>query len=487
MSLKSLLVSLAAASVIASGVQAQDIPAFEGEVDRTIRSACHGFMVDALPDAVSWLREAIYEGSPFCRRVLNAGDQEAFGDAVQDAYARLGPGDVRLDLTQKRDRDLNVTIECDSEYMCMETRLEFQDTDTPVSQQDYDVVSAYCDGRYGCIQAYFENWPAPLPTPRPIDQAEMTRFSEVISPAALASLSTAPEAPPTPAPDSPAAAQPGVAAGPATQEEPPSLASEPAQAAALQPDSGPPEAGADPDRAQRLDALNASLLRACQCSLSGQPCFDNPYGPVRSQIETVEDQRLRQCMAWDSLTAESDGAASQASDVADRLETIQSAVASADERGAQIIRLAAADFQRIRDRVALGLPFVADPEFDRSVNELATAPPSASPPQTAAASSGVSETETAGAAEEAPFIMGPRQVWREATLYCERLGRRLPTVAEGRSLHQKIPETGWWFGMWTSEVSYQDAYVQRIRTVRPGGSPSTEHGRSWQALTVCVE
>ncbi|MCR9220497.1 MAG: hypothetical protein NXI21_09745 [Alphaproteobacteria bacterium] len=487
MSLKPFLVSLAAASVIASGVQAQDIPEFEGEVDRTIRSACHGFMVDALPDAVSWLRDAIYEGSPFCRRVLGAGDLEAFGDAVQDAYAQLGPGDVRLDLTQERDRDLNVTIECDSEYMCMEMRLKLQETETPISQQDYDVVSAYCDGRYGCIQAYFENWPAPLPTPMPIERAEMTRFSQVIPPAALASLSTIPEAAPTPAPESPAAAEPGGAARPVQQEDPPALASEPAQAASALPASAQPEPGADAARAQRIKALNTSLRRSCQCSLSGQPCFDNPYGPVRSQIQAVEDQRLRQCRAWDRLAAESGGVASHASDAVDRLESIQSAVTSADERGAQIIRLSAADFQRIRERVALGLPFVADPEFDRTVNELAMAPPSASLRQTAAASGGGQETETAGAAEEALFIMGPRQVWSEATAFCERLGRRLPSVAEGRTLHEKIPETDWWFGMWTSDVSYQDAYVQRIRTVRPGGAPATENGRSWQALTVCVE
>jgi hypothetical protein len=463
MSLKPFFLSLGAASlfatVTATGALAQDTAEFEGEVDRAIRSACHGFMVDALPDAVSWLRDAIYENSPFCRRIQGAADQEAFGEAVQDAFADLGPDDVRLDLSQERDRDLNVTIECDSEYMCMETRLAFQETDTPVSQRDYDTVGAYCDGRYGCIQAYFRNWPAPLPTPMPIARAEMTRFGHVIPP---------------PAPP----------AAPAAPEQVVEQAAEPAPEPSVAALPEPAEPASDSGLADRIAALNASLTRSCRCSLSGAPCFDNPYGPVRSHIQAVEDQRRRQCIAWDTTT--SDGVAPDV-ETADRLAGIQSAVADADARGAGIIQLAAEDFRRIQDRVARGQPFVDTLEVDK-IEALAAEPPATGAPRTAAAPSEIPPAEPAETAPaEDLFVLGPRLVWGDATAYCERLGRRLPTVAEGRALHDKIQEADWWFGMWTSYVSYSDAFVQRIRTVRPGGWQSTENGRSWQALTVCVE
>jgi hypothetical protein len=180
MALKPFLLSFGVAASLALPAIAQDTDGFERELDQTIRAACHSFMVDAIPDAFSWLRTEIYENSPFCQRVRNSADLEAFGEVVQDTFQRLGPDDARLDLSQKQDRDLNVTIECDSEYMCMEIRLAFQETDTPVSLSDYLAVQAYCDGRYGCIQAYFQDWPAPLPVPTPIADAEMIRFNEVV-------------------------------------------------------------------------------------------------------------------------------------------------------------------------------------------------------------------------------------------------------------------------------------------------------------------
>ena len=312
MTLRATALSIALITSSALPGIAQDINAFEHDLDQTIRSACHSFMVDALPDAISWLRTEIYENSPFCLRVEGAGDEEALGAAVRDTFSRLGPGDVRLDLSQKQDRDLNVTIECDSDYMCMETRLAFQETDTPVSQSDYRVIEAYCDERYGCIQAYFENWPAPLPTPMPIADAEMIRFDDVLT-------SSIP-----------------------------------------------------------IDA-----------ALSGE-------------------------------------AKGKVADISDTSPT----------------------------------------HVDQTKTQVATAADATLPDDV--------------------FVLGPPQVWEAATAYCDRLGRRLPTVAEGQKIHEQISYENWWFGMWTSEVSYMDAFVQQIRTVRPGGAPSTEKGRVWEALTVCV-
>ena len=487
MTVRSFLAALALVPVLCAPAivpaSAQDTERFSGDVARTIQAACHSFIVDALPDAVAWLREDIYQNSPFCRSLDAAGDMEAFGETVQEAYNRLGPDDPRLDLAGRVDRYLAITIECQSEYMCMETRLKFLGSDNPVDQAAYDTVSAYCDGRYGCIQAYFSRWPAPLPAPKALSEIAMARFEKEVGPPGQADMppaqqvASAPEMsseqPPAVDPVQPISAAP---VSPAAPEEPVASPTPAAPAELEAPPTG--------EISKRIDTLNASLQSNCRCSLAGAPCFDNPYGPVRTHIQQVEEQRLRYCKAWDDLSRGGIAPSDQTQATADQLSQLLKSVTDADDRGEQIIQIAMEDFEIIKYRVRNNLPFKPMPERDKMVEQLA-ADPSPPPTQTEQTASSTGTDGTAQS-DEPEFIMGQRQGWEQAGAFCSSIGRRLPTVAEARDLRTKIPDEDWYFGLWTSEAHYVDAYVKRYKTMRPNGRTEGED-RSWEARVACVQ
>ncbi|MEP3246569.1 MAG: hypothetical protein ABJN40_16365 [Sneathiella sp.] len=167
-------------SVFATSLQAQETAGFEKKLDKTIKAACHGYLVDAIPDALQWLREEIYKKSPFCQRVNKAYDNQDINDAIQAEFTKKSKPGNTLDLSKKHDRDLAITIECQSEYMCMESRLRFLGTGAPVNQKSYARVADFCGGRYGCIQAFFDKWPTKLPTAKEGDKSKILTFSSIL-------------------------------------------------------------------------------------------------------------------------------------------------------------------------------------------------------------------------------------------------------------------------------------------------------------------
>mgnify|MGYP003148889445 CR=1 FL=1 len=161
-------------------VSAQDTAALEKDLDKTIRAACHSFMVDAIPDMFSWLRNKIYENSSFCKKINSAYDSTDINAAIQGEYRQATAPGGGLDLSKKHDWDLNIVIECDSEYMCLESRRRHFRSSNPITQAQYDKVATYCDGRYGCIQAFFDKWPAPIPDIKTVDQNRVPTFSNLV-------------------------------------------------------------------------------------------------------------------------------------------------------------------------------------------------------------------------------------------------------------------------------------------------------------------
>ena len=151
----------------ATVIWAQDIPSFEQDVDETIRSGCHSFLVDMLPE--DWQGD-VYEATGRC-------DPETLGTDNYDidSSKKNSPRYQHFELGDKQEKNLDITVECQSEYMCIEQRVLLRDADTPISQADYNRVAEHCYEHYACIESFLSDWPKALP-PKP-NQQETIGFS----------------------------------------------------------------------------------------------------------------------------------------------------------------------------------------------------------------------------------------------------------------------------------------------------------------------
>lgn len=165
---------------LSSIAQAQSTAKFEAALDITIQSACHSYATDKLRDNVSWLKSLIYENSPFCDQIKATPDAQDINDAMQQEFEKRADSGTPIDFSKKQERGMNITIDCRSEYMCMETRMKFLDSQNPVDQKSYRHVSAYCQERYGCIEAFFRDWPTPLPALKPAEASPEVTFASIL-------------------------------------------------------------------------------------------------------------------------------------------------------------------------------------------------------------------------------------------------------------------------------------------------------------------
>lgn len=184
---------------VSSITQAQGTAKFEAALDITIRSACHSYATDKLRDNLSWLKSLIYENSPFCSRIKTASDTQDINDAMQDEFKKIPKSGSKIDFSKKQERGMHITIDCRSEYMCMETRMKYLDSQNPVDQKSYNHVSAFCQERYGCIEAFFKDWPTLLPAHQPAETSTEVTFASILG----SPDGQTPVAPPTPASTAP--------------------------------------------------------------------------------------------------------------------------------------------------------------------------------------------------------------------------------------------------------------------------------------------
>lgn len=143
---------------------AQDTPeiSFDQKTRDTIRSACHGWTVDMLPEALSWAKQWIDKNSPFCKDVLAQGyelDLESTVRRHKVPFTSERSKQIDRIYEAWRFRNMQMDMECRNEYMCLQVRREMADKNIPVTQVQYDQVAKHCHGRYTCIERWFkEKW-----------------------------------------------------------------------------------------------------------------------------------------------------------------------------------------------------------------------------------------------------------------------------------------------------------------------------------------
>ena len=129
------------------------------QTDETIRSACHGFFIEDLPESVSWLREHLIPDSQLCRVVSSL-------PADISPKSVIGPKGYQSEAHEfvlYSEQRMALDMACRYEWMCINTRSRFNQSERPISQSDYDSVRVHCRGEYGCIDAFFHRGPDHFP------------------------------------------------------------------------------------------------------------------------------------------------------------------------------------------------------------------------------------------------------------------------------------------------------------------------------------
>lgn len=128
--------------------QGIDIEGTEKLTDEGITEACHGFVL-----------EMFSEQTEQCKP--NKPTYKDNGYTPPEPEKRLSTNNIELG--EKQEANLDITIECKSEYMCMEQRVKLRKAGHPISQTDYNRVAQHCENHYACIEYFFRDWPKPIP------------------------------------------------------------------------------------------------------------------------------------------------------------------------------------------------------------------------------------------------------------------------------------------------------------------------------------
>ncbi len=275
----------------ATSVHAQQtLEEFETQLDMTIRSACHGYMIDAVPDLFADMRGWLNENTPFCQTVRTLREGESAAHVFMEALKTEAPVKSRQFESQFRrlwDPSDPIFSEC-QDWMCQHIRTEQQQRQNPVSLADYQLVEKHCEGSYGCIEDWFSAWPRTLP------EAGASGLS-------LDGLMTEPAA----------TEQRGGSVGLSLDNL---MSGQPANASLSNSGiaSGKSEVASKPEisldnihaarEALKLDALGRRLVRSqaglrslCDCSLSATGCYQLPSKDLLDAAGSIEDQRVGLC------------------------------------------------------------------------------------------------------------------------------------------------------------------------------------------------
>lgn len=176
----------------------QSLETFETQLDKAIRSACHGHMLEALPDILGDIRSWVNENSPFCQTVRTLQEEQS---ALKLLESRNKDLDVpathaRIKSIFSYNEDLYRHSDC-NDWMCEHIRQQAYRQGNPVSLEDYQKVARHCEERYECIEHWFSDWPKPLPSSKQeglsldslLDTSEPDTRPDTPQPSAQASLS----------------------------------------------------------------------------------------------------------------------------------------------------------------------------------------------------------------------------------------------------------------------------------------------------------
>ena len=296
---------------LGGAAQADDaLASLERKTSEAIHSACHGYAIDMLPDLLSFARDWLNEKSQLCKDLRAQGyDYDVGATLKRHKIAFTAEDSARIDALYDawRFKDMNLQIECDSEYMCMRVRQEMQDRQAPVSQAQYQRLADYCERQlapYSCIQNWFrDEWLAKgnrnPPAPRAAAESKLS-FDRLMQ-------DSEPARRKQPADGAGLSLDALMGGGGARQDN--SLAS-------IERDTGAKPIGFDDIHAAREDfrlsrsqqalaAKNQRIARDCQCALDGVSCFAaGSYAhaeldqAMRVADGNYESQKRKVCGEW---------------------------------------------------------------------------------------------------------------------------------------------------------------------------------------------
>lgn len=165
----------------------EDLDALSALTDETIRSACHGYLVEGVADRLAgWFGAS----SPLCRAV-DAGEPP---QAVI-ASLRAGAGSTSPGSADFRSLPDPIAMECDNDARCIIERRRARDLDRPMDMATFARVRSHCEqsahrvygvaqGVDGCIERTLADWPV-LRLARPVRLLPMQGDFEVVGGADL--------------------------------------------------------------------------------------------------------------------------------------------------------------------------------------------------------------------------------------------------------------------------------------------------------------
>lgn len=288
----------------------------ESQTDETIRSACHGFFIEDLPESVSWLREHLIPDSQLCRVVSSL-------PADISPKSVIGPKGYQSEAHEfvlYSEQRMALDMACRYEWMCINTRSRFNHSATPISQSDYDSVRVHCRGEYGCIDAFFSSWPRSLPVdtsnaglslssllnekadvPENRSGAPRNEFVESIR-AISAQNSVASD--PTNAVSDRSKAQISATDAPASKSALSLQALMGDKPKTVTTDSGLGDIyGAREQRdiaaiVSQIGRVEGDVKQLCQCSFTKNSCYRAPMAAVQGDIERIDRERRGSCASW---------------------------------------------------------------------------------------------------------------------------------------------------------------------------------------------
>jgi len=125
----------------------------EEQTNKVIRSACHGYALDMIPDFLASLRTKLKKDSLLCKDVREQGDDV-------DVQSTLKRYLTQRDLDRIYGKDWGdvgadeIAFECQQEWKCGKVRKDLTKQKKNMSQKQYDQVAEYCRGElaeYDCI------------------------------------------------------------------------------------------------------------------------------------------------------------------------------------------------------------------------------------------------------------------------------------------------------------------------------------------------
>ncbi len=346
-----LLSAITRQSVAQESSSSEDILAFETQLDTTIRSACHGYMVDSIPDFLSSARDWLNENTPFCQTVRTLPEASSAAAALQTYSQEQGqPLELETDQRVVRYYGRNDAIytEC-QDWMCQHIRTQLREQSQAISFSDYQRVEAHCEQHYGCIESWFKTWPRPLPEAA-ADRAKLTldglMGNEVQSPSAVKESKPAQAAHAAQASQAEHVAQPSglslddLMAGDTQKPQSTHQAQQglnTGQSSALGLDTTLDNIYAGREQVQLEQALadqrqmSQRLNELCQCSVTNAGCYQLPSESLLEAAGKREQSRFAQCSEWQALSEQQPANSQAVNAVTQSMKAIELRVQDIDQ------------------------------------------------------------------------------------------------------------------------------------------------------------